>query len=216
MPLNNTPQSFQLELPFTKLCECGCGQPAPIAQRTHSAKGYVKGQPVRFIPGHHVRLKPLRPVEDRFWEKVDKRGHDECWGWNGSKSSHGYGQLRINDRLNMAHRFSYELHNGPIPDGLDVLHKCDNPPCCNPNHLFVGTAKDNTADMLAKGRGSKPPVSKRKGEKHPLAVFTNAQVRELRRQFAQLNMTMADFARLHQVSISCMFKLLKHKTYPDA
>jgi hypothetical protein len=95
-----------------------------------------------------------RPVVDRFWEKVQKG--DGCWVWSGGLIS-GYGRFVVRHGLYVrAYRFSYELANGPIPDGLFVCHRCDNPPCVNPAHLFLGTCKDNFEDMRAKGRGRNP------------------------------------------------------------
>ena len=89
--------------------------------------------------------------EDRFWRKVDKSG--ECWLWQGATYCRmHYGCLGIGGRTTRAHRFSWELHNGPIPDGLCVLHRCDVPRCVNPDHLFLGTKLDNMKDRTAKGR----------------------------------------------------------------
>lgn len=95
-----------------------------------------------------------RPFAERFWEKVDRRSPDECWPWLGrARTSFGYGAFAIGrDRANRAHRIAWELTNGPVPVGLSALHRCDNPPCCNPAHLFLGTQADNIADMVAKGR----------------------------------------------------------------
>jgi hypothetical protein len=84
----------------------------------------------------------------RFWSQVRKG--DGCWEWTGARSK-GYGQVRLNGRRVGAHVASFELNVGPV-GGLDVLHRCDNPPCVRPDHLFLGTAKDNVADMMAKGR----------------------------------------------------------------
>jgi hypothetical protein len=77
---------------------------------------------------------------------------NDCWEWNGARSADGYGQKRIARTLYFTHRLAYEWANGRISNGLHVLHRCDNPPCCNPDHLYAGTNKDNIADSVRKGR----------------------------------------------------------------
>lgn len=93
-----------------------------------------------------------RPLDERFWEKVDKTG--DCWLWTSPPRSGGYGGIGepITGRMLAAHRVSWELHYGPIPDGLCVLHQCDVRLCVRPDHLFLGTKQDNTQDMIAKSR----------------------------------------------------------------
>jgi hypothetical protein len=96
------------------------------------------------------------PAVDRFWARVARRGPDECWEWTGGRGGPlPYGRFwPTKHRPMLAHRYSYELHNGPIPPGMMVCHSCDNPPCVNPAHLWLGTGHDNQRDRTAKGRGT--------------------------------------------------------------
>jgi hypothetical protein len=90
--------------------------------------------------------------KEAFMEKVSPEPMSGCWLWTGSSNGNGYGVMRINNKQQGAHRVAFELFVGPIPPGLMICHKCDNPPCVNPHHLFAGTALDNNRDMFAKGR----------------------------------------------------------------
>lgn len=107
----------------------------------------------------------------RFWRKLDKSG--DCWPWIGEKSPEGYGQMTTPYGNIRAHRLSWTIANGKIPDGLLVCHTCDNPPCVNPAHLWLGTNLDNRADMVAKGRQVR-------GEQNGFSKLTDAKVREIR------------------------------------
>mgnify|MGYP003589933023 CR=1 FL=1 len=96
-----------------------------------------------------------KSIESRFWTKVDKQGPNDCWNWKAS-TSNGYGRIWQGGRGGgwiLAHRFAYEYANGAFDSKLLVCHHCDNPRCCNPNHMFLGTWADNTHDMILKGRG---------------------------------------------------------------
>ena len=107
---------------------------------------------------------PARPaIETWFWKKVAVGSADTCWTWQGCRMPNGYGSLKARDgghTHRYAHRVAYELVNGLIPNGLMVLHHCDNPPCCNPAHLYLGTAKDNAQDRERRGRGRRPQKQK--------------------------------------------------------
>jgi len=104
-----------------------------------------------FVCFNEARKK--RPPEERFWPRVDTSGGpDACWPWMGSVSHNGYGRFWLNGRNVPAQRFAWECVNGPMPDGMLGLHTCDNPPCCNPKHVFPGTNLDNMTDRDAKGR----------------------------------------------------------------
>lgn len=126
------------------------------------------------------------------FESHFEKTKNKCWVWDSPRNANGYGVFgNANKRNTLAHRFAYELFVGKIPSGLFVLHHCDNPPCVNPAHLFVGTAKDNAKDCVQKGRNSPPPLQrgkenifsknavKRLGEKHHSAKLTIAIVGEI-------------------------------------
>jgi hypothetical protein len=110
----------------------------------------------------------------RFWDKVDKTS--KCWIWTAAKDKDGYGYFKLDGHTRKAHRVSYEDTYGHIPDGLNVLHSCDNPPCVRPDHLFSGTLLENNDDRNAKGRTAA-------GERNGQAKLTWQKVIEIRKQY---------------------------------
>ena len=130
-----------------------------------------------------------------FWTKVSVHGPEDCWEWQGGRLSQGYGRYWVGTRDVLAHVFAWEVTKGPVPDGLCVLHRCDNPPCCNPAHLFIGTRADNNADKIAKGRERWNPSrgdahwtrrnpGAQRGERNPTAKLTDEQADEIRALYA--------------------------------
>ncbi len=110
-----------------------------------------------------------------FWRNVSVSTADACWLWQRSRNAKGYGSTQINGHTHNASRVAYILTHGAIPENSDVCHHCDNPPCCNPAHLFLGTRRDNMVDKSVKGRASK-------GERHRSARLTSEQVIEMRQR----------------------------------
>lgn len=134
------------------------------------------------------RTRTREPIADRFWRKVDKT--ETCWLWTASRNRGGYGQFGdetgLPGHMDRAHRMSWKLTRGPIPDGLLVLHKCDNPACVNPEHLYLGTKRDNARDALERGQmstGPSHPVPR--GTDHWNAKISDAQAAEIRKRRAQ-------------------------------
>lgn len=128
--------------------------------------------------------RPPVPPHVRFWKYVRVQGPDDCWEWTGARNIRGYGNFTVvaypKDRREQigSHRFSYRLVHGEIPHDKFVLHKCDNPPCVNPEHLYLGSHNENMADRHAKGRYAN-------GTRHPNSALTDSDVvliLELRRQ----------------------------------
>jgi hypothetical protein len=157
-----------------------------------------------------------RSLEERFWEKVDRRGPDDCWEWQAGVYDFGYGKINEGGRGKAlrAHRLSYEMANGPIPEGLIVLHKCDNPPCVNPRHLRLGTHQDNIADMISKGRDNRGPGVKMKlGEANTGSKLTEEQVREIR-ALCREGYTQTVIAARYGISQSGVSNIKNRKYWP--
>lgn len=139
-------------------------------------------------------------VAGQLHSGVSIGAENECWPWIRGKTKSGYGEFMVDGRMRYAHREAYALANGPIPTGMFVCHKCDNPPCCNPAHLFLGTSRDNSVDMSRKGRAmAQRSPHKIRGERNGSAKLTEDQVRSIRDACAE-GASMASVARRYSVS----------------
>lgn len=166
-------------------CRCDCGQEhKALASKLVSGETKSCGCYRKRFNVHRMRDvqkgRKYRTYEDNIRDKVDRRGPDECWPWTGGRAR-GYGVVHVNGKARGAHRVVYEMTFGwtvgSIPRHLVVMHKCDNPKCCNPNHLVLGTQEDNNRDRAEKGR----TVSHmRPGEDHPSVRLTKEQVELIR------------------------------------
>lgn len=132
-----------------------------------------------------------RPISDRL-EWRSKKVLSGCIEWQGAKTNGGYGVMSVDAKPQRVHRLAWELGNGPIPDGMSVCHSCDNPPCLNVDHLFLGSQEDNAQDASAKGRIVH-------GEEHSNSKLNSAKVREIRR-LASLGNSHSKIASLFNVS----------------
>lgn len=141
----------------------------------------------------------------RFWSKVAiSEDPQHCWEWTRYRNTKGYGRFRIGIPALMAHRVAWELTNGEIPDGSLVLHRCDNPPCCNPHHLFLGTSKDNSDDMYAKGREA--PAKVRRGPRK----LTPDQIEEIKERYQKGKVGYKTLAKEYGVSRTHIYHIVKN------
>lgn len=147
-------------------------------------------------------MRPNVPAD--FWAKVDKSG--DCWLWTAGTDRRGYGKFRINYRHYRTHRFAWEDTHGTIDADLCVCHRCDNPPCVNPAHLFLGTHTENHEDMVAKGRHPK-------GTTHGMAKLNQKEADEIRDRYRAGGISQAQLAREHGVTQALISLVILRKTW---
>lgn len=192
-------------------------------------------------------MPATRPLEERFWEKVNKQGplaphmKTRCWVWEASTDKCGYGWIGLGPgrKMGKSNRVAWELQHGKrIPDGLYALHKCDNPSCVRPGHIYLGTQKQNAADRKRRGHELHPKGKDHWAVAHPewlhrgdahwarrarpwrgglncKAKLTAEQVREIRRAFDPATMEYADLAAKYQVSSSTVGNIIRRETWAE-
>lgn len=147
-------------------------------------------------------------IDERFWSKVNVGNFDECWEWQASRNNDNYGTFRVGTKIKSSHRVCWELSYGKIPDGQQVLHRCDNPPCCNPRHLFLGLHLDNMQDRNRKGR-----ARNLYGEEHGKSKLTEQEVKEIRIEYANGNISMKNLGLKYNVAPRTIYMIVSRITW---
>ena len=155
------------------------------------------------------RVSKREPIE-RFMDKVQIVAESGCWIWTGSvdKNGDGYANFSIKRKAIKAHRASWILHHGVIPEGMLVCHVCDVKCCVNPSHLFLGTPKDNTQDMIRKGREKHV-----RGEASPRAKFSESTVRQMRADYKSSGVSYADIGRKYGTSRGYAAQIINNEAW---
>ena len=134
-----------------------------------------------------IYIRKIKPILPKFEKKIEMIPECGCWIWMGTLALNGYGRLWMNKKRQSAHRASWKIYNGSIPNGMGILHRCDTKSCVNPHHLFLGTNKDNTQDAVKKNR-------QLKGESHGCAKLSEQEVKEIRKDNHTLRTIAIDYS----------------------
>lgn len=154
----------------------------------------------------------------KFWKSFEGLEETECWEYKKMLTKAGYGRIWVYPNTVYAHRIAWILTHGAIPKGMLVCHHCDNPPCCNPNHLFLGTAKDNLQDAAAKGRTRHGPTLY--GTAHPLSKLTEEDVARIRKDYTpgipgkRSSTSIKGLAAQYNVAYSLIHRIVRGISWP--
>jgi len=156
----------------------------------------------------------VKTLEEKFWEKVNKKGKDDCWEWLAGRNHKNYGNFYVSignskDKHWIAHRMAWKLTYGEIPKGLHICHHCDNPPCVNPNHLWIGTNKDNILDASRKGR----LVRKIRGEDHHKSKLTEKEVIEIKHIRKETGLSFIKIGKMFNVHPTTIGYIMRGRTW---
>lgn len=155
------------------------------------------------------RCPPGTPIEQRLMRYVSKCASTGCWNWTGHKNSCGYGSITISGKSILAHRVSYQVFVEEIKEGYVICHKCDNPSCINPDHLFQGTLQDNQKDSFRKGRN---PYFVRRGNNHRFSKLKESDIPVIREQLC-LGVSPTKIAKVYGVDDTTIFSIKNRKTW---
>lgn len=157
----------------------------------------------------HTAMNNLSPViSERFWSRVSVGLKLRCWNWRGVKDENGYGKFRMEGKTLRAPRVAFWLRHGHWPE--NACHKCDNPTCCNPDHLFDGTRSDNMQDMVRKGRHLRGAP---RGEAHGSSVLTNEKVHQMRAIYALGETSISTIAKMFDCTFSTVQRVISRKSW---
>jgi hypothetical protein len=182
-------------------------------ERPHAARGLCHPHWKRLRKyGDPLAPKPparKTPIAERFWAKVTVAELDDCWEWQAARDTWGYGYFRVahGDVMRRAHRVAWEISHGPIPDGMLACHTCDNPPCVNPAHLFLGDDAANCADKVAKNRQSRTPPHW--GEASPGVKVSSEAVHQIRARYAAGGISQTELGRQYGISQTQVSRIVR-------
>jgi len=193
------PRDFKRHRPEGFFC-------TPRCQHDFRSKNRMGQLGYNYIDGRSTKIKKEKPTIAEIIKSKSVSGNGGCINWIGYKIKSGYGRITISRTQHLAHRLSWQINIGPIPNGIDVLHKCDNPSCVNHKHLFLGTHKENMKDMKEKNRSCA-------GEKHPKRKLSNKQVLQIRDMYKTGNLTHLDISKKFGIARSGVSRIINKKLW---